>query len=122
MDFTCIVCPLGCNVELQEENGQIIKISGYGCPRGEKFAETEFHNPERMITTIVTLDGGEYSYLPVISDGQVPKKDLKACINLLKRTKVKAPIKIGELIEENILDTGINIIAAKTAKMGERKW
>lgn len=120
MKYTCIVCPLGCNIEVEEENGKITSISGHNCPRGEKFAKTEFHNPERMITTIVSLYGGEYSYLPVISDGQVPKRDLKDCMNLLKKTKVKAPVKIGDLIETNILGTGINIIAAKTAKMGER--
>ena len=120
MNMTCIVCPLGCSIEVKEEKGKITDISGYNCPRGKIFAETEFYNPKRMVTTIVSLEGGEYPYLPVISHGQVPKEKLKDCINLLKKTKVKAPIKMGDLIEENILATGINILAAKTARMEER--
>lgn len=120
MNLTCIVCPRGCNIDVKEENGQIIDISGYNCLRGKKFAETEFYNPERMVTTVVSLDGGEYPCLPVISDGQVPKKVLKSCIHLLQKTEVKAPIKMGDIIEENILGTGINIIAAKAARMEEK--
>ena len=120
MNLTCIVCPLGCSLDIKEEKGEIIEISGHGCLRGKKFAEAEFHNHERMITTIFSLDGGEYSFLPVISEGEVPKKELRKCIDLLKKTKVKAPIKMGDVIQENILNTGINIVAAKTARMGKR--
>ena len=111
---------MGCSIDIKEENGQIKDISGYSCQGGKKFAETEFYNPKRMVTTVVSLEGGEYPCLPVISDGQVPKETLKDCIHLLKKIQVKAPIKMGDIIEENILGTGINIIAAKAARMEEK--
>ncbi len=120
MKITCIVCPMGCSLDIEEENGEIKDISGYSCQRGKKFAETEFYNPERMVTTVVSLSGGEYPYLPVISDGQVPKEILKSCIHLLKNIQVKAPIKMGDIVVDNILDTGINIIVAKAARMEEK--
>lgn len=117
MKLTCIVCPLGCDIEIEEDNGNILTISGYNCPRGKLFAQTEFFNPQRMVTTIVSLDGADHLYLPVISDGEVPKKKLKHCIELLKTTRVQAPVTMGDIVLENILDTGINIIAAKTATL-----
>lgn len=119
MKLTCIICPLGCSLDMKVEGDEIIEISGYACKRGMKFAETEFYNPQRMLTTIVSLNGGKYPFLPVISESEIPKKDFRDCIELLKSIKVKAPIKMGDIVTEDILGTGINIIAAKTAEMGE---
>lgn len=117
MKIVCIACPRGCNIEIEEENGEIKNISGYSCQRGKKFAETEFYNPKRMVTTVVSLRGGEYPCLPVISDDQVPKEILGDCIYLLKELQIKAPIKMGDIVKKDILGTGVNIIAAKTARM-----
>lgn len=119
MNLTCIICPLGCSIDMKVENGEIIDIGGNDCKRGIDFAKTEFYNPQRMVTTMVTLNEGEYPFLPVISESEIPKKNLKDCIRLLQSIKVKAPIKMGDIVIENILGTGINIIAAKTAKLGE---
>lgn len=119
MRLTCIICPLGCTLDLEVENKEIKKITGNGCKRGISFAQTEFHNPQRMVTTIVSLEGGEYPFLPVISEGEVPKKDLKECMDFLQKVKVKAPIKMGDIVAKNIVGTGVNIIAAKTARMEE---
>ena len=120
MKLTCIICPLGCSIKVKLENDQIVEVRGHSCPRGIQFAETEVYNPQRMLTTIMMLDGGEYPFLPVISEKEVPKEKLRDCLSLLKKNKVKAPIKMGDMVEENILGTGVNIIAAKTARIGER--
>jgi CxxC motif-containing protein len=119
MKITCIACPQGCSINIKEDKGEIICVSGHGCIKGEKFAESEFYYPKRIVTTIVSLIGGEYSYLPVISDGQVPKDILRNCIYLLQRIEVAAPIKMRDIVVENILGTGINIIAAKAVRVGE---
>lgn len=120
MKLTCIVCPLGCSLTIKENKDKSIDISGHGCKRGIQFAESEFYNPQRMLTTIVSLEGGKYPFLPVISDGLVPKDKLVACIGIMQKTTVKAPVKMGDLIKENILESNINILAAKTVKMEEK--
>ena len=33
--FTCIVCPNGCEIEAEVENGQVISVTGHTCPRGD---------------------------------------------------------------------------------------
>ena len=30
--FTCIVCPNGCEIEAEVENGQVISVTGHTCP------------------------------------------------------------------------------------------
>lgn len=121
MELTCIACPLGCSLTIRENKDKTIDISGNGCKRGIEFAETEYFNPQRMLTTIVALEGGEYPFLPVISESQVPKDKLVECIQVLQKITVKAPVNMGDTIVENLLESNINILAAKTAKVEENK-
>ena len=30
--FTCIVCPNGCEIEAEVENGKVISVTGHTCP------------------------------------------------------------------------------------------
>ena len=36
-DLICIVCPKGCHLKVDEENGY--KVTGNGCPRGAAYGE-----------------------------------------------------------------------------------
>ena len=42
-DLICIVCPKGCHLKVDEENGY--KVTGNGCPRGAAYGEKELVNP-----------------------------------------------------------------------------
>ena len=50
-NLTCIVCPIGCSLEVEIENNNVVSVKGNTCPRGEKYAISECSNPERMVTT-----------------------------------------------------------------------
>ena len=39
--LTCIECPLGCEIEAEVDGEQLVSVSGYGCLRGKKYAESE---------------------------------------------------------------------------------
>ena len=43
--FTCIVCPNGCEIEAEVENGQVISVTGQTCPRGEQYVRQELTAP-----------------------------------------------------------------------------
>ena len=45
--FTCIVCPNGCEIEAEVENGQVISVTGHTCPRGEQYVRQELTAPAR---------------------------------------------------------------------------
>ena len=36
-EFTCIMCPLGCSLEVTEENGQVLEVKGNTCPKGREY-------------------------------------------------------------------------------------
>ena len=110
--FTCIKCPLSCQIELAEEN-QILEVKGHMCKQGETYAIDEFTNPVRILTTTVCVEEGVLPVLPVRSAKPIPKQLMKESVRKLSTIKVKAPITCGDLIYENILNTGISIIACR---------
>lgn len=109
----CIACPLSCEIELIEEGGEILEIRGNKCKKGKEYAVAEFTNPVRILTTTVRIEGGMLPVLPVRSEKPIPKKLIKKCIKELAKIEVKAPIKCGDVIYANILNTGINIISSR---------
>ena len=111
--FVCIECPLSCEVELIEENGEILEIRGDRCKKGKEYAVNEFTNPLRILTTTVRIEGGMLPVLPVRSESLVPKGLMRECMKELAKVEVEAPIKCGEVICTNILNTGINIISSR---------
>lgn len=112
-ELTCIVCPMGChlNVEQSEEG---FKVEGNTCKGGEKYAVQELTNPTRVITTTVKLENSYLQLLPVKTEDPIPKGMIFDIMEALDKVRVNAPVKVGDVIVENILDTGVNVISAKT--------
>ncbi len=108
----CIQCPVGCKISI-DSIGEKIKITGNKCKRGEEYALQEIKNPVRMLTTTVFVEDGIQRMLPVKSDKELPKNLIKECVKVLAKIRVKAPVKQGEIIYKNILDTGVNIVATR---------
>ncbi len=112
-DFVCINCPLSCSLELIEEDGEVIEVLGNECNVGAKYAEEEFRNPQRMVTTTVTVRNGLLPLLPVVSESTVPKDLVRDAVKVLSDVAVDAPIEEGQVIYEDILGTGVNIISSR---------
>ena len=104
---------MGChlNVEQSEEG---FKVEGNTCKRGEKYAVQELTNPTRVITTTVKLENSYLQLLPVKTEDPIPKGMIFDIMEALDKVRVNAPVKVGDVIVENILDTGVNVISAKT--------
>ena len=71
--LTCIGCPLGCQITVTMENGEVKDVAGYTCARGEKYAREEVTNPTRTVTTIVRVDGGNLAAVSVKTKDVIPK-------------------------------------------------
>lgn len=112
-ELICICCPRGCHLKVNiEEN----KVTGNSCKRGESYGLNEVTNPVRVVTTTVKINNGEIDVLPVKTKGEIPKSLIFKCMDVLKNIEVNAPIKIGDIIVENILDTGIDIVSCRNLK------
>ena len=110
MELTCIICPMGCSLTVKEENGEL-KVYGNTCKRGEKYAKDEVISPSRTLTTSVRADNG--AIVSVKSENPIPKKLLLDAVKEIAKIEVKCPVCVGDVVLENILDTGVNIIATK---------
>ena len=107
----CVSCPLGCPIEVEIENGEVISVTGNTCKRGDAYARTEITNPMRSLTTSVKVEGGVHTVVPVKSAGPVPKEKMFDCMKVINEASIKAPVKIGDVVIENILGLGVDIIA-----------
>lgn len=110
-NLTCVACPLGCSIEVEIEESQVVSVKGNTCKRGDQYARTEVTNPVRSLTTSVKLDGGIHPVVPVKSSGAIPKDKMFDCMNVINSVTAKAPVKIGDVIIKNILDLGVDIVA-----------
>jgi len=112
--MVCIMCPVGCRIEVAlDENGQVI-VSGYRCQRGVEYGRQEMIAPHRILTTSVLVENGEMELVSVKTNKPVPRKLLFQLIDALKRVRVKAPVYMGDVLVENILNTGADVVATRT--------
>ncbi len=123
VEMTCIVCPIGCSLKVKiGKNGEFISVSGNKCPRGAQYAKQEITDPRRVLPTSVKIINGELPLLSVRTDGPIPKRLIFDVMKIVKKIEVKAPVKRGDVIMKNILNTGVNLIATRTVqKVGEEK-
>ena len=113
--YTCIGCPIGCPLQLVHEGGDIMEISGYECDRGAKYAKQEFTDPRRELSTTVEISGARWKRLPVKVTGPVEKGRVMEAARKIHRLKVKAPIKLGQvLIKDFMGEKGIDVIACRS--------
>lgn len=111
-ELVCIVCPNGCRLHLQwQEEGGPLTVTGNACPRGEAFARAELAHPMRSLTTTVRAVGGDLPVLPVRTDGEIPKEQIFAAIAALARVTASPPLRCGDIVCENLLGLGVNVVA-----------
>ena len=115
-EMVCIMCPLGCRLEVKIENGNVIDVRGNRCPKGEIYVNEEITAPKRILPTSIKVLNGEYPLVSVKTDKPISKKLIFDAMEIIKKKVVEAPVKIGDILIENILDSGVNIVATKNVE------
>ena len=114
-DLTCIVCPKGCQLTVELEGKEIISINGHTCKRGEEYAKTECIAPMRTITSTAAIIGG--GVVPVKTDRTIPKELMFECMAEINKARVSPDAKLGDVVIENVLGTGANVVTTRNAKI-----
>ncbi len=114
--MVCIVCPRGCNMEVEYKDLNKIIVSGNHCKRGKIYAESEIKDPKRIVPTTVVIKDALFDRLPVKTEKPIPKNLIFEVMKLINNVTVSAPVKVGDVIIENILDTGTNVVASKSVE------
>ena len=113
-NLTCIGCPLGCSISVSlSNNGEVSKITGNTCKKGEEYARKGVTNPSRVVTSIVKINNGDVNMVSVKTAEDIPKGKIFDCMEALKKVTVTAPVQIGEVIIKNVCGTGVDVIATK---------
>jgi len=118
-DLTCICCPLGCQITVELENGEVISVIGNTCKRGDDYARKEVTSPTRIVTSTVKVTGGKSSMVSVKTKSDIPKEKMFECVKALKEVEVQAPIAIGDVVLSNVAGTGVDIVATKDVEVVE---
>lgn len=118
-EFVCIGCPLGCNVTVEAEGKEIKSITGNTCPRGADYVTKELIDPRRIVTSLVRVRGGELPVVSVKTAADIPKDKIADCIKVLKDIELHAPVRMGDLVAENVCGSGVNVIATREVNVQE---
>ena len=113
-EIICIVCPLGCPMEVALDGTEVTSVTGNQCKKGVKHAEKEVTFPGRILTTTVKTDFLDIPLLPVRSNKEIPKDQLMACMGEISKHHINASIKLGEAVIVDILGLGVDIVACRT--------
>ena len=116
-ELICIVCPKGCHLKIDEENGYA--VTGNACARGESYGQKELLNPTRTLTSTVRIEGAALPRLPVKTDREIPKGDLPRVVRLLNDITAKAPVQLGDVLLPDIGGTGANLVATRSLPKGQ---
>ena len=115
----CVSCPIGCRMIIRSKDGKVTSVIGNACPKGIKYAEEEFVNPLRILPTTVKVIDGELPLVSVKTEKAIPKKLLLEAMAEIAEMEVKAPVKIGQVIKEDLLGTGVSLAATRNIKRAD---
>ena len=107
----CTLCPMGCHLSVDEKT---FAVTGNQCKRGIDFGRSELQNPVRVITSTVKISGAVHRRLPVKTAAAIPKHLIRDAMRLLNDVELAAPVKIGQIIVEDICGTGVPFVASRS--------
>lgn len=141
IELTCIVCPKGCRLRVDDQNGY--KVTGNICARGEAYGREEAIDPKRTVTSTVrilferqkdpvaTVNPAIPQPLPLVSyfrpdlpqiearlpvktSAPIPKAKIMAVMAEINAITVRGPVRVGDVIAKNIAGTGVDLLATRT--------
>lgn len=112
-ELICINCPMGCNLTVQIDGGEVVSVTGNTCPRGKAYGITEVTHPVRMVTSIVPVENGTIPMVSCKTAQPVDKDKMFDVVQALAKVTANAPVHIGDVLLADAAGTGVDIIATR---------
>ena len=112
-EMVCITCPLGCRMELEVENSELIAVQHNSCKRGIEYAKQEFYDPRRMVTATASVAGGAVKRLPVRTSEPISIQRIESLLEEIYRLQLQPPLQIGQVVIENFAGTGVDVVTTR---------
>jgi CxxC motif-containing protein len=115
-ELICILCPLGCKMIVSgvANSPEDLTFSGQQCKKGREYAYEEYTNPTRTLTSTVVINNAPLARLPVKTSKPLPKKLIYTAMEEINKVELTAPVKIGTVVIENLLNTGIDVVSTRS--------
>ena len=108
-ELTCIVCPRGCRLQVDDE----MNVTGNFCPRGKAYATSELTNPVRTISTSIRVSNRPHTLVSVKTTNPVPKDKIFDVMKEIDKLSVSAPVRIGQVVKTRVLGLESDIVITK---------
>lgn len=112
-EYTCIICPNGCELTAEFEDGKILTVEGALCKRGREYVEQELTNPQRNIASSILLEGGVLPLVSVRLSKPIPKDKIFDVMAAIKKARLQAPVRVGQVAIANVLGLGSYVVVTK---------
>jgi len=76
--------------------------------------------PLRILTSSVLVLNGDMPLVSVKTNKPIPRRVIMQVMDILKNTKVEAPVRVGDIIIKDVLNTGADIVATRNVERREK--
>jgi CxxC motif-containing protein len=105
---------MGCTLVIALDGTTIKSIKGNQCKKGLIYAESEFIDPRRTVTTTVKVRGGIHPLVPVYTSEPFPTSLIFKLLNDLRVIELEAPVQSGQSVLNNVYNTKIDVITSRS--------
>ena len=118
-EFTCIICPNGCDLAAEIEDGKVVNVERAQCKKGIEYAAGEITNPMRTIASSVAVEHGTMPLASVRLSKAVPKDLIFPIMREIDKVRLSAPTHIGDIVIHNVCGTDSDVIVTKNVGRAE---
>lgn len=111
--YLCTGCPLGCRLEVDAVDDEVVEVRGFSCRRGERYGRQEYVDPRRPLSTTVWVEGAAIRRAPVRTAEPIPKTEVLAVAKALRGMRIRAPVRRGDVVLADALGTGVDVIVTR---------
>ncbi len=118
-NFTCIICPNGCEMTAEYEGSTVLSVSGNLCPKGAAYATQELTDPRRTIATSIRVIGGTLPLVSVRLTKAIHKTQIFEAMQKINQCELNAPVHIGDVVLHHLFGTDCDVIVTKNVPKAE---
>ena len=118
--LTCVLCPVGCELEAARNAAGELDITGNQCDQGVPFAVEEILRPKRNLATSVPIKDTTAKMVSVRLSAAVPRDLIFPILAEIAKLRPQAPVRRGQVLIANVLGTGVDVIATRTLLLSEK--
>jgi CxxC motif-containing protein len=112
--LTCVLCPVGCELEVARDAAGGLEVRGHQCEKGVPFAVEEVLRPKRNLATSVPVRVTTDRMVPVRLSGPVPRGMPHPLRDENAGVRPEPPVRRGQLLIADVLGTGVDVVATRT--------